>query len=400
MKTDLHKLLAPLILMMLGTFSAHSQVTIGNGSKPVAGALLQLKENDDQGSNANKGLMLPRVQLTGHNLDAISKDNAETNDIYTGLTVWNVRGVGDICKGVQVWSGSKWESPMPKEEDQTSYNPNTGVLTDHQGFQYTTAKFGEAGTWMTSNLRSTRAPGTCDDVFYPGELSEDDFALRMYLKITLFPNGPISNPTLERPSSWTPEQGMLYSWALASNDKGGEDGKGNLDNPAGNVDEILNQPVQRQGICPDGWHLPSASEWRQLMEVLQKDAENNTDSYAQYTGQTNPVGARGGYTTSKSNIPLTASSAPKGASKPASKGGFDALLTGEATKRILYYGERAAFWTASGQPNSPAGGSFAYAALINDFFTNYEKNPSSSTDALLTGYRRTHLISVRCKKND
>jgi hypothetical protein len=44
-------------------------VTIGSTNEPVAGAILQLKEKEvnDGSPNSNKGIELPRVELTDKN---------------------------------------------------------------------------------------------------------------------------------------------------------------------------------------------------------------------------------------------------------------------------------------------------------------------------------------------
>ncbi|GHT36075.1 hypothetical protein AGMMS49574_27160 [Bacteroidia bacterium] len=58
-------------ILLLGVFSlqVQSQVTVGSGGGPVAGALLQLKERDMSNGDANstKGLELSRVTLTDKN---------------------------------------------------------------------------------------------------------------------------------------------------------------------------------------------------------------------------------------------------------------------------------------------------------------------------------------------
>ena len=52
--------------------------------------------------------------------------------------------------------------------------------------------------------------------------------------------------------------GALYTWAAAAH--GGE---GSNLNPSG-----------IQGVCPDGWHLPSDSEWKQLEIFLGMNPED------------------------------------------------------------------------------------------------------------------------------
>lgn len=394
MRIGLYKLLAPIILSIFGLLCVHSQVTIGNDTKAADGALLQLKENDDLGANANRGLLLPRVQLTGHNLEAISKNDTETSEMYTGLTVWNVRSVEDICKGVQTWTGSKWESPMPRNENKSSYNPTSGILTDHEGNTYTTASFGTAGVWMTQNLRSRTAPGACDDTYFLDQLTAEDFSKHMWINVVGYPNK--DQPGTTAPPTWTTEQGMLYTWALATNNKGGFDGLGNVD---GVQDESRVEPVRRQGICPDGWHLPSISEWDALMSVLHADAKSTSPIYADYSQP--GVGQKSGMTSIKSKTPL-AGVLTKGASKPASEGGFDALMTGFITDKVLRsFGKQAEFWASNSYIQEMEAGAMmasayrAYILVEEETFT-----PSNPHYNYIGIARRTNMFSVRCKKND
>jgi len=65
-------------------------------------------------------------------------------------------------------------------------------------------------------------------------------------------------------SSYGDPYGALYNWAAAMNGAGYS-----LTNPSG-----------VQGVCPDGWHMPSDTEWKQLelylgMTQEEVDIENN-----------------------------------------------------------------------------------------------------------------------------
>ncbi len=112
--------------------SVNAQVTIGSGTSPNNGVLLDIKEIDDAtgGSNATAGVMFPRVQLTdAYSLidipdasanaipDPTAKDAEELK--YTGLTVYNIGNalpgtntnavpVGQA--GIYVWDGTQWAS--------------------------------------------------------------------------------------------------------------------------------------------------------------------------------------------------------------------------------------------------------------------------------------------------
>lgn len=387
-------------LLPLFCILVSAQVTIGSDKAPVHGALLQLKQNDNvDEANSVLGMMLPRLQLTAHNLDSIDTAPSDTPNMYTGLTVWNVRGVGDICKGVQVWDGERWVSPMPKPKDHTNYNSSTGILTDHEGNSYPTAEFGKAGRWMTVNLRTTRAPGSCEDSRFPSEIDKVEFLSDMSMRIINYPNGSVTST--DPPSTWTEEQGLLYSWALATNGKGGSTGEGNVDDPTGNADERPNQPVQRQGICPDGWHLPSYQEWVELFQVLEDDAISTaTDKYGNYNSaqQPNPIGIRGGGTSAKSNERVTDGTIDtNGASKKVADGGFSALFTGQTSYDPELYGQNARFWTASaaGVPYNR----FSVAAILKPTSSTFGTSSGLIAD-FFTLPLRSHQSSVRCKKNE
>jgi len=121
--------------------SLEAQVTIGLEEAPMEGALLQLKNISVSGQqpNANKGLLLPRVELTA--TDAVSGSDSQkllaslklvlpsgTNidaEKHAGLTVYNTSTLGvptgapfeenKVCPGVYVWNGQKWTRVMATE---------------------------------------------------------------------------------------------------------------------------------------------------------------------------------------------------------------------------------------------------------------------------------------------
>ncbi|MFV0330766.1 MAG: hypothetical protein ACK5KL_13275 [Dysgonomonas sp.] len=92
-----------------------AQVTIGSGIEPNKGALLDLKDKnpedpDTNNSTANKGLGLPRVNLT--TLTAISDISGAIGEevAHTGLMVYNVNTVAsaNISPGLYIWDGTQW----------------------------------------------------------------------------------------------------------------------------------------------------------------------------------------------------------------------------------------------------------------------------------------------------
>lgn len=97
---------------MLIASAAYSQVTIGSGDPPRKGALLDLKEQNNAGieANATKGLGLPQVALESIREIPV-KDNNETLEVYTGLTVYNTTNApgSQLVEGLYCWMDSVWK---------------------------------------------------------------------------------------------------------------------------------------------------------------------------------------------------------------------------------------------------------------------------------------------------
>jgi uncharacterized protein (TIGR02145 family) len=114
-----------------------------------------------------------------------------------------------------------------------------GTFTDpRDGIKYKWVKIGDQ-IWMAENLKAKKySDGT---------------------PIRLVQSNQSSHPTIARfrykhKRSYAAKYGELYTWPAATR------GKKSKSNPS-NV----------QGICPDGWHIPSKNEWEQLAEFISKD---------------------------------------------------------------------------------------------------------------------------------
>lgn len=134
-------------LLLLPVTMAYSQVTIGSGNAPEAGALLQLKENENKDANANKGMMLPRVQLTDANnlypMFEVSPNSGTANSSYNtqilktkedsnhiGLIVYNTNICSLLGRGIYVWNGEEWipinVTPRKFSLSNSTYDFNSG----------------------------------------------------------------------------------------------------------------------------------------------------------------------------------------------------------------------------------------------------------------------------------
>lgn len=343
-----------------------AQVTIGSNEAPVGGALLQLKNKAAaaDGSNATKGLMMPRVQLAS--MDSLKPmysyvDVANTptaNDLieHAGLMVYNIPN-DQYCPCVQggmyVWSGEKWE-PL-------SSQPILGTVTGKSGAVYKTRQFGEAGEWMIENLRETEyETGQADALTIERLVNPNNTApnsANYNKKVYYFPSNVAYNNVVSHDRALFdahPNYGLLYSWAGATN---GQPSDIIAPNVAGTTRSNI------QGICPAGWRLPSDYDWTQL----EKEIFTHPTLYSNSSAGTTPwnpawdaiynaarpttdlPNAQGRSMKScelvyNSTVPQT-----RGSSLPS---GFSALLVGHSVADAVPqnpggYGTYAVFWSAT-----------------------------------------------------
>jgi len=94
-----------LLLMGLGAAGVKAQVRIGGNSAPNAAAVLDLNTNDDATPTGNKGLALPRVNLTSATMQLTT---GVAN--LTGMMVYNssTTGTGVNRIGIYFWNGANW----------------------------------------------------------------------------------------------------------------------------------------------------------------------------------------------------------------------------------------------------------------------------------------------------
>ncbi len=111
-----------------------------------------------------------------------------------------------------------------------------GAMTDpRDGKTYKTVEFADR-EWMVENLR------------YEGNIELGTEYDTIGSPRRYYPNG--SQSAVE-------ERGYLYNWIAAMNGAEASD----------------ENPSEVQGVCPDGWHLPSMSEWKSLKDELGDDSE-------------------------------------------------------------------------------------------------------------------------------
>jgi uncharacterized protein (TIGR02145 family) len=384
-------LLAPVFLACAGL---HAQVTIGGLTDPAPGALLDLN------STVKGGLLLSNVSITNQSKIPTETNlfpgitaglNDDNNSGFKGAIVYNTNP--DTGVGIYVWTGTQW---IPA---------GTNILYDAEGNDYTIGYFGDAGCWMTQNLRSTQYDDDEGTTLEMGASTYTDEA-----KYYNYPG--LAATDTDRKNELSTEQleayGLLYTWTAASgrtdnirDNDGGQDGV----SLPGYGNKASTTADYHQGICPDGWHLPSDYEWSQLEIEIALHPEKYSSQKTPYVF-TNSSTYDNLYTQSiwrpgsgsnenetdkrywgrqmKSQTSVNGQPS-NGTSNERNKNGFDVLLVGivQSSGTANNYGSYAFFWSSS---------SYATYGV-----TRHLLGGNTGMYRVFNG--RGYLFSVRCKKN-
>jgi uncharacterized protein (TIGR02145 family) len=128
-----------------------------------------------------------------------------------------------------------------------------------------------------------------------------------------------------------------------------------------------------QGICPDGWHLPSKTDWERLIATV--DSSDNEKNNA------------GLHLKANSALWIDYEDADNVTQSGAGDDtfSFTALPAGRySMEKFLFSGEAAYFWSATGAGSNSA----YYMALMND-----------SDEAVIGSIGKDYMFSVRCLQN-
>ena len=226
----------------------------------------------------------------------------------------------------------------------TGWSPENTVK-DVDGNLYKTVQIGSQ-TWMAQNLKVTRY---ADKVPIPNVKDKNIwFNFSDASKAYCYYNNLLSNKDT---------YGALYTWAATVGGAEGSD---------------LN-PSGIQGVCPDGWHVPSDIEWKQLEIYLGMTPEDADKEEWRGTGIGDKMKREGTQFWKSPN------------SEANNATGFDALPGGyrHGSAEFLDLGTTARFWSSS---------SYGYGWFRRLDYDNSAINRSSS------GVYRGH--SVRCVKDE
>jgi uncharacterized protein (TIGR02145 family) len=182
-----------------------------DNTPPNASAMLDVKSTE-------KGILIPR--MTNGQIATLGGTLGFTEK---GMIVFNI----DDIK-IEYWDGTAWKTMVTKTSSPGNSSDGTSFcsegVTDYDGHKYKTVKIGDQ-CWMAENLKSTHY---ADGSSITGHWAYDDI------------------------EGYALTYGRLYTWAAVMN---GASSSGS--NPSG-----------VQGLCPDGWHVPSDNEWKEMEMTL------------------------------------------------------------------------------------------------------------------------------------
>lgn len=182
-----------------------------------------------------------------------------------------------------------------------------------------------------------------------------------------------------------PRIGAVYTWDAATAGKGGSNGAVSYPTDGGNINQ-----TRVQGICPNGWYLPSDADYTDLENEIIK----NTHVYSKLDDLDEPAIS---YSATKDRgikhgLALQESCAHKGTIyqgesngiSTLERPGFDLVLAGEIDGKIDYFNTGASLWTSSGDLTAGA-----WIRFVLDGKSSVRKVDEN----------RSKMFSIRCKQN-
>lgn len=223
--------------------------------------------------------------------------------------------------------------------------PDAPTVTDYDGNVYSTVQLGTQ-CWMAENLRTTHF---ADGTFIPIGTEESNYNYYRY-----YPN---------EDSSIVDVYGYHYNWKAAMHGNGSSN----------------SVPSGIQGVCPDGWHLPSRAEWQALKTYISGQNQYRCNTSAASIGKS---------LASISGWQYYGTECTVGHLQEANnETGFNAYPAGG---EYMDFGRDAAFWTSTAYYSTAYGG---YSYL-------YGLGSASSEFFEISDYNQWYQWhSIRCLKN-
>lgn len=193
-------------------------------------------ENDKDISSSSQETVNDENSSSSARTENASSSSTKKEDLISSEA--SVSSAGSSQEETLISSSSEVIQESSESQGKASnYNPETGILTDERdGETYKTTKIGNQ-IWMAQNLRYTPTePAEGCEATY---LDEDEDSIDYY------------------------EYGRHYSWIAATHLPCSYFFKTALPQ-----DETVHER-RFQGICPNGWHIPTSEEWQTLLSNVE-----------------------------------------------------------------------------------------------------------------------------------
>ena len=259
-----------------------------------------------------------------------------------------VRCVRDEGNGGGSSSSDLYSCPVASPNaNETATGGRITELRDYDNNSYRVVKIGNQ-CWMKDNLRTKHyADGT-----NISQGSNSMFSLTTSVSYYFYPDGNSANANV---------YGLLYNWKAAIRTIS----NASTTNPSG-----------VQGVCPNGWHLPSEAEYAQMTNYVQSQSEYVCNSnYENYVAPA--FASNEGWMSSSINCAPGNNLAANNAT------GFNAMPAGQWAQDPSGITQYASFWGASGDSST----AYSWNLLVNHPY------PVVSYDMSEWAY------SVRCVRN-
>ena len=224
-------------------------------------------------SLSRAGIYFLTARQNGHttSIKMVNNGGGADNVALTGMVPKSPRGTTDnpfdpgdqmeyvgfaMLHGMEVESGHKTQETDASQTvallfPNTQPCPDAPTVTDVQGNVYNTVQIGNQ-CWMRENLRTTMfadstpiTPGVSYSTPEPNYFDDSTSII------------PLE------------QRGYLYDWAAAMYEAASS----------------YAAPSGVQGVCPNGWHLPSIAEWGILLDYVRNQVEYNCDGEPTFTAK-------------------------------------------------------------------------------------------------------------------
>lgn len=226
-------------------------------------------------------------------------------------------------------------------DPQTTGTVVNNAVTDIDGNHYNAVWIG-GKLWMKENLRTTKFPD--------GTNIELGHHTNNYESLRFAPNSD---------ESIVSTYGYLYNWLAVMHGSNSSNA-----NPSG-----------VQGICPNGWHVPSEAEWKQMLDYVNSQTEYRSGGYNLYIAKA--LASKTGWQTSTDPYTVGNNQSANDAI------GFSAYPAGFALSDPAFFGTHARFWSSTESSDN----AFSPYLFYNYGSVNYDNK------------RKDYASSVRCVRD-